>query len=103
LKLYNRLTLLSIQKKKLAIQQTVLFKIINVVSKRTLCLDLSANLKINSVISKAYLVLAKAPDDNLYRQAELLLPPDIIDKKSEYKVKQILSDCLIYSKHKYLV
>jgi hypothetical protein len=79
--------LLLIQKKKLAIQQTVLFKIINTVNKRVLCLNFSANLKINSIISKVYLVLAKTLDNNFYRQAKLLLLLDIINKESEYKVR----------------
>jgi hypothetical protein len=93
----------SIQKKKLAIQRTTPFRIINAVSTRALRLDLLANLKIYNVISKAYLALAKAPGDNPYERAKLLLLLDIVNKESKYKVKQILSNRLVQGKRKYLV
>ena len=80
-----------------------LFKIINAIGKRALCLDLPANLKINNVISKAHLMPAKAPGDDPYRRAELLPLLDIIDGELEYEVKQILSDHLVCGKRKYLV
>src|SRR5438045_3332952 len=79
------------------------FKIIDAVGKRALHLDLPANLKINNVISKAHLTPAKAPGNDPYGRAELLPPLDIIDGELEYEVKQILSDCLVYGKCKYLV
>ena len=66
MKLHGGLTLLLIKKKKLAIQQTALFKIIEAVGSRALWLDLPNNLKINNVISKTYLVLARALGEDLY-------------------------------------
>jgi hypothetical protein len=60
-------------------------------------------LKIYNVILKAYLVLAKALSNNLYKQVKLLLLLDIVNKESKYKVKQILSNCLVQGKRKYLV
>ena len=68
MKLYGDLTLLLIKKKKLAIQRTTLFKIIKAIGSRALWLDLSNNLKINNVISKTYLVLARAPSKDPYEQ-----------------------------------
>ena len=95
--------LLSIKKKKLAIQRTALFKIIEVVGSRALWLDLPNNLKINNVISKTHLVPTRAPSKDPYERTTQPLPPNIINKESKYKVKQILSNRLVCRKHKYLV
>ena len=103
LKLHDGLTLPSIRKKKLAIQRTTPFKIIGAIGTRALRLDLLANLKINNVISKAHLVPAKAPGDDLYERAKLPPPPDIVDGESEYEVEHILSDRLVRGRRKYLV
>ena len=73
------------------------------VGKQALQLDLPQNMGIHNVISKAHLVPTKAPGDDPYRQAMQLPPPDIINSELEYKVEQILSDCLVHGRRKYLV
>ena len=103
MKLHKGLMLLSIKKKKLAIQRTALFKIIEVVGSRALWLDLPNNLKINNVISKTYLVLVRAPSEDPYKQTTQPLPLDIINREFEYKVEWILFDWLVRGKRKYLV
>ena len=103
LKLHGGLMLPSIKKKKLAIQRTAPFKILETVGKRALRLDLPANLKIHNVISKVHLVPAKAPGEDPYERVAQPPPPDIIDGESEYEVEQVLSERLVRGKCKYLI
>ena len=103
LKLHGGLRLPSIKKKKLAIQRTAPFRIIEAVGKRALRLDLPANLKIYNVISKAHLVPARALGEDPYKRVAQPPPPNIIDGESKYKVEQILSDWMVRGKRKYLV